>query len=105
VQAVVQQHPEVGVIVVDGGVQPAATALERRRPAVTAALGLVPDVELTGLRVGAYSGGSRCSWSTGTWNPVSFMPSGPKMRSRRNSSYDWPATLETSTPGRSLLIW
>ncbi|CAM5647436.1 hypothetical protein SNARM312S_00872 [Streptomyces narbonensis] len=52
---------------------------------------------------GPYRGGSRSILSAGTWKAVSFIPSGSRMRSRRNASSDMPATRDTSTPTTSLL--
>lgn len=44
------------MVVLGGGNQPAATALERRRLAPPSTLGLVPHMELSGLGVGGVEG-------------------------------------------------
>ena len=40
-------------------------------------------------------------WFHGTSNPVSVIPSGPKIRSLRNVSNGWPAARSISTPRTS----
>jgi CubicO group peptidase (beta-lactamase class C family) len=49
-----------------------------------------------------YSAARRPRSSSGTWNRVSVMPSGSKMRVRKNSSSDWPDTTSTTRPRMSV---
>ena len=85
VPAVVQHHLAEGEIVVDRRDQPAAAGRERRRAGSTGRRGLVEHLERAGLRdrSSSWSRADRAS-PRGTLKPVSFMPSGSKIRSRRN---------------------
>ena len=52
-----------------------------------------------------YAETKRSCFSGGTWNAVSSMPSGSKIRSRRNSANDLPVARAISTPVDGEGMW
>ena len=58
--------------------------------------------ELPGAALGVYRAASRSRSGSPTQNDVSVMPSGPKIRSAKNSSRLWPETTSTTRPSTSV---
>ena len=99
--AVIEQHQTEGQIVVDGRDQPRATRGECWRAAPLPARGLVIDFERTSLEIRTVTGREAVEFAGGTLKPVSFIPSGSKMRSRKRVSNGCPVARAIKTPNTS----
>src|SRR5215510_5638304 len=97
--AVGEQHAREREIFVGGLYQPAGAMLVRRRFAPLAGRGLVRDDERAGLA--AIGLRQSVDLAGGTKNAVSFIQSGPKMRSSKRRDNGWLDALATNTPWMS----